>query len=763
MHDWRLVPVAAAAWGAAWAGTSGWRPESDAVIALFMGVGLLVIVAARMRRPWVALTLAVFAVTALLSGLQSWQRHSSPVSGLAEERAMATVEFRLLAEAQPRTRATVARGQLVWVEARSRRVTASVPVVVLATGGEAERLRGLIPGAVYRAKVRLGAPEPDEPAAAVLRLRAVVDEVTGPGRLDAAANAMRQGLRDAVAHSPPDQAALVPSLVVGDTSAVQDDLRADFQATGLTHLMAVSGANLTLMLGVVLAVVRGLGVRGWAVRIAAVAGVAGFVLVCGQEPSVLRAAAMGLVALAGIGVGSGKRSVRALSVAVLALVWLDPWMARSVGFALSVAACAGIVLLGPSLIEAMTRWAPRWAAEALAVPMAAQLVTQPLVTGISDQVSVVGVLTNVLAGPFVGPTTVLGLSAALLCWVPFLAAGPGWLAGWCSQPILWLAQGGAALPTAAWEWQATPLNVLLVIGAAAGLAFALPIILRYPAGGGGIVAAIVLAAFVRPVPLGWPGEWSAAFCDVGQGDATVLSAAPDAAVLVDAGPEPRATLECLRSLRVEQVPLLVLTHYHADHVGGAESVIERYRPQMILVRPGQIPAWLRSAAAQAGSQVVAADGGQRITIGAVTWGTVSVWEPVGAAVPEGEGEGSAENDASIVAVAEVGGLRVLLAGDLEPAGQGVALRAAEAGGLSLAVDVLKLPHHGSSRQDPGFFEATGAAVAVVSAGEDNSYGHPAGSTLTLARELGMAIARTDEMGSVALARSDSGLVVRTHG
>ena len=737
-----------------------WRPDPGPLVACFVGLALVVVTAVRLRRMWVAVSVAVvFSATVMVTGLQAWDRHNSPVAALAAQEPIATIEFRLLAEPQVRPQATVARGELVWVEARARRVEARVPLLVVGSGERGDALRFLVAGATYRAKVRLGAPEPDDSVTAIARLRAVEAEMSTPGLLDRGANAMRQGLRDAVAHSPPAQAALVPSLVVGDTSAVSDTMAEQFRATGLTHLMAVSGANLSLMLGVVLAAARGAGLRGWSVRLAAVAGVAGFVIVCGQEPSVLRAAAMGLVALAAIGVGTGKRSVRALCVAILALVWVDPWLARSVGFALSVSACAGIVLLGPRMVSAMASWAPRWAAEALAIPLAAQLATQPLVTGISDQVSVVGVVTNALAGPFVGPTTVLGLAAALLTPVPFLAAGPGWLAGWCAQPIIWLATAGAALPSAVWDWDATPIGIGLVIAAVAALAVVLPVLLKHWSGGVLFLLLLVAASLVRPVPLGWPGDWQAAFCDVGQGDATVLRAGPGAAVLVDAGPEPGPALACLGSLGVTRIPMLVLTHYHADHVGGADAVIARYRPQLILVRAGPPPPWLTKAAEAAGSIIRSANTGDDITVGTVTWRTVSVWNPVGAAVPEGDGEGSAENDASVVAVADIDGLRVLLAGDLEPLGQGIALRASHESGLSLRAQILKLPHHGSARQEPRFLAATEASLAVASAGEGNSYGHPAASTLSLVRSLGITIARTDEVGSIAVGLEGQTLVV----
>lgn len=762
-HDWRLVPLALITWAAAWIGASGWRPDREAVIAGFAGMALLAVLAARSKRMGAAVLIATFALTLLLSGLQSWQRHTSPVAEAAAERAMASVELKLLAEPQSHDRVVVARASVVWLEARQRRVAARLPMVVLASGDTGAELLGLTAGATYEMRGRLGATAPDDEAAAILSLRSVTRRVSEPNAADALVNTLRQGLRDAVAHSPPEQAALVPSLVVGDTSAVDQRMREQFRVTALTHLMAVSGANLTLMLSVVLAVVRVIGLRGWYVRLAALGGVASFVLICGQEPSVYRAAAMGIVALAALGAGVGKRTLRALSLAVLALMWLDPWMARSVGFALSAAACAGIVLLGPHFVAALARWAPRWAAEALSVPLSAQLATQPIVTWLSDQVSVVGVVTNVLAGPFVGPTTVLGFAAALLCFAPWLAAGPGWLAGWCAQPILWLAELGSALPTAAWSWQGSPVGVALVTLACAALAVVLLWALQHPLGGVGFLVVCGLAALFRPVPLGWPGEWQVAFCDVGQGDATVLNAGGGSAVLIDAGPEPAATIACLESLQLDEVALLVLTHYHADHVGGAEQVIARYRPAQVLVRAGTPPKWLRTAAQQAGAQIRTAAPGEVLYAGAVRWATASAWEPLGSVVPEAEGEGSPENDASVVGVAEVGGLRVLLAGDAEPAGQRTAMRSAAEHGVDLGAHVLKLPHHGSSRQERRFLERSGASLAVVSAGEGNSYGHPAESALDIVRALGMTVARTDTQGAIAVSLSEGSLTVRTAG
>ncbi|AQP46854.1 hypothetical protein BW730_04250 [Tessaracoccus aquimaris] len=756
-NDWRLLPVAVAVWGSSLIATSGWEPGAQAVFALLAGLGLVALLCVRAGRGWAAVVVLVVVVTALTAGVRVWQRNHSAVAEVAADRAAGTAEVRLTSEPLRRAEVVVASADLLSLRARSREVTTSVPVVLFATGDVGEALLRAEPGAVHPARVRLAPAEPDDPAAALLSVRELGARIEAPGPLQALANAMRAGLREAVSHSPPDQAALVPSLVVGDTSRVNDRMRQDFRATGLTHLMAVSGANLSLLVGVLVPTVRVIGVRGWWVRGCAVAGVGFFILVCGQEPSVLRAAAMGLVALASIGSGRGRRSIRALCLAVAVLIWLDPWLSRSVGFALSVAACAGIVLLGPRFRDALLRWCPRWVAEAVAVSLAAQLATQPIVTAISEQVSVVAVATNVLAAPFVGPTTVLGLLAAVLSPLGAVATVPGWVAGWCSQPIVWIASAGAALPSATWEWSSSLLGVALVALASAAVAVVLVRLLRSPWGGVAFAVILVVASAVRPVPLGWPGEWSVAFCDVGQGDATAIRAGPDAAMLVDAGPEPGPTLACLDSLGVDRLPLLVLTHYHADHVGGAEEVIRRFRPGLILVREGPVPPWLAEAAGRAGGRVRSAIEGERIALGEAQWVSVSV--PSAPVASDPEGEGSAENDASVVGVATSGGVRVLLAGDAEPAGQREALRSARAAGLPLAVDVLKLPHHGSARQEPRFFEASAARMAVASAGEDNDYGHPAKAALDLATGLGMSVARTDTQGTIALGRRGDSLTI----
>lgn len=763
-HDWRLAPLAVAAWIGCWAGTSGWRPATGLLCA---GIGVLVVCALLLRKIWFGLAVCVLVVAAILAGVRSSAVHEGLPARWAAEEPLGSALIRLegepaLTQHSGRTLA-IARATLLELEVNRRSLSTSQPVLLLAGDQLATELMDIAPGAVYRILGRLGSSEPESHEALVVRVTRISGETRAPDFFNALVTAIHAGLREAASHSPPEQAALVPSLVVGDRSGITPELTDVFRATSLSHLLAVSGSNLTLLLGVLLFATRFIGVRGWAVRGVAAGGVALFVLVCRAEPSVLRAAAMGLVALPAMGIGRGKSSVRNLSVAILILLPLDPWLSRSWGFALSAAACLGISVGAGPMVKSMGSWAPGWLAEAIAVPLAAQLATLPLTTALSGQVSVVGVVANALAGPFVGPATVLGLVATILTWAPPAAALVAWLAGWVVQPILWIAHCGAAMPGSVLEWPTTPPGIIASVLLAGAVAVLARVSLRRRAGALCLILGLLVAGWLRPVPLDWPGRWQVVFCDVGQGDATVLRAGDATAVLVDTGPEPAPTIACLESLGIRHIPLLVLTHFHADHIGGAEAVLSRFRPEMVLVSPlrspGMSAASVDAAAEAYGARVIVAVPGQSMTVGEVGWVTASAWQP-GSTSVAGESESSVENDSSVVGIADVAGMRVLLPGDAEPGGQEQAIRRTRDLGISLSAHVLKIPHHGSSRQAPEFLAASAAQLAVASCGQGNSYGHPSSKTLTRVAALGMAVARTDTDGSVAVSLEAGKLNVR---
>ncbi|MGH3384346.1 MAG: DNA internalization-related competence protein ComEC/Rec2 [Nocardioidaceae bacterium] len=761
--DLRLVLPALTTWLVAAAGLGLSVPLDLA------GAGLLLVgacvVSRRVGAAGAAVVLALAGAALAVSALRLAAVDAGPVTDWARQRAVVTAEATVLSDPMPRDGPfgpqVLTEVRLEQVRGRGRSYAVRSPVLVIAgdewaavESGHRVRLRG-----------RLDRSDSRDLAALVIA-RGPPEVVSAPGPVARAVNALRRGLRDSVSGLPEAERALVPALVVGDDRGMPEQLADDFRATGLTHLLAVSGANLTLLLAFVLPVVRWAGVRARGLAVTGIGVVVFFVLLARPDPSVLRAAAMGVVAMAGLGAGGRRRGTRALCVAVLVLVLLDPWLARSVGFVLSVLATAAIVVLAPPWRDALARWAPRWLAEAVAVPAAAQLACTPVVVAISGQVSLVAVGANLLAAPAVGPATVMGLLAALLSVLSDrLASVAGWLAGGAAWWIVTVAEHGADLPGAAVPWPATGPAVAAITAVCVLCAVAAPRVLTHRTRCLA-VAVVSVVAVLRPVQgVGWPPDgWVLTMCDVGQGDALVLNAGGGAGVVVDTGPDPGAVDACLDLLEIEQVPMVLLTHLHADHAGGLAGVFEGRRVGEVVIGPLTSPAEQHRAvtrlAARHRVRLRTGVPGEVGRLGLLRW---SVLGPLGreplSAAGDPTGESSAENDASLVLRVESDPLSLLLTGDVEPPGQ----RALLASGADLDVDVLKVPHHGSRHQDADFLAATSPAVALVSSGAGNDYGHPAGDTLRLLRSLHVRTLRTDRDGTVAVVPTPTGPAVVTGG
>lgn len=741
--DLRALAVGLGAWcGALLALVLPGAPAVAAVVLVAATVGVGV-----RRRWWGAGWLGPLAALAAVAGVAALQQSvvsTSPVALLAERGAVVDVRLDLTSD----TRVVagqygdlqVVQGRVQRVEGRGSAWSLDVPVVVMA-GEEWPRLPL---GTVVDTAARLVASD-DGDVAALVRPLGEPRVVRPPAGWWDGAAAVRGSVRAVVSGRDADARELVPALVVGDDGGLDPDLADDFRTTGLTHLLAVSGTNLTLVVGFLLVLGRWAGVRGRWLHLLAAAGILGFVMTARAEPSVVRAAAMGTVALVGLGRNGRSRGTRGLGVAVLVLLLLWPRLAVSAGFALSALATAGILLLAPSWRDALARWTPRWVAEALAVPLAAQAACTPVVAALSGQVSLVAVGANLLAAPAVAPATVLGLAGGLLglLWRPagILVAAP---AAWSAQWIIAVARAGAAVPTAAVAWGTGPV-ALVVLGLVCLGAVALaPRLLRRPGSALACAGVMVVAVVVRPPTPGWPPQgWLLVACDVGQGDGLVLRAAARTAVVVDAGPDPAAMDACLDRLRVSAVPLVVLTHFHADHVDGLAGVLEGREVGAVestsLLEPAGGVRLVDEAVGRA--PAVAAYGTTR-QVGDVTLQVV--WPRPGAAL--GEAGESAPNDASVVLLAQVRGVRVLLTGDVEPSVQAQLARDLP----GLAVDVLKVPHHGSRHQDLDWLTSLGARAALVSVGADNDYGHPSPDLLTALTAAGMRVWRTDLSEDVAV-------------
>ncbi|WUJ83578.1 ComEC/Rec2 family competence protein [Streptomyces sp. NBC_00377] len=640
---------------------------------------------------------------------------------------------------------------------------------------------GLLPSTRVRVTGRLvPALAGGDRIAAVLRVRdrAAPSVVREPSDVQRSAGRLRAGLRAATDGLPADARALLPGLVVGDTSRITPELDEAFKETDLAHTLAVSGSNLTIILALLLGPPglaqhverRGLAPRlGVPLRTTALLGGAltlGFVVVCRPDPSVLRAAACGAIVLLALATGRRRSLIPALATAVLLLVLYDPWLATSYGFLLSVLATGALLTLAPRWSAALQRRrVPPRLAEALAAAGAAQALCAPVVAVLSARVSLVAVPCNLLVEFAVAPATVLGFAALATAPVAMpVAEALAWCASWPAGWIAGVARTGAALPGGGVDWPGSWGGAFLLALATAGVVLLGRWLLRYP-WLCAVCAVSLLLVVVQPPPLtrvltGWPPPgWRLAMCDVGQGDATVLAAGGGAGVVVDAGPDPVLVDRCLTALGITRVPLVVLTHFHADHVAGLPGVLRGREVGAIQTtgfeEPVEQVAFVRKEAQAREVPVVRAAAGERRRVGALDWEVL--WPPPSPA-PRPDGP----NDASVTLLVRVAGLRMLLLGDLEPTAQQALLRS-PAAPLVRGVDVLKVAHHGSAYQDPELIHAVAPRLALISCGADNTYGHPAPSTVAALRAGGAVVLRTDRDGALAVTAGTGGELRVTRG
>jgi competence protein ComEC len=749
--DLRLAPVAAAVWAVS--AVAPFRAPAELAMGALVAIGLAVVLARRRIGAGGAVALAVLAgvaVAAAAGAVRGSERAASPLGEMVGEGRSVEVVLELDGDPYP------LRGP------GERRVIADATVTALDDGAAvrgledavllfapAERWEALLPGQRVRVRVTASAPRAGDDVVAVLTARGPPTPVGEPGAVQRAAGAVRAGLASTAARVlDPRPAGLLPGLVVGDTGAMDPVLEEDFRRAGLAHLTAVSGANVAIVLMGVLWPLRR---RALDRRLqAVVAGLAlvGFVVLARPEPSVIRAAAMGAVTLLALASGRPRAALPALGAAVCVLLLVDPGLARDPGFALSVAATAGIVLLAPGWSRRLRRRrVPRLVADALAVSAAAGLVTAPIVAGLSGTVSLVSVPANLLAAPAVAPATVLGLTSALVgVVVPPAGDALAWTAGWPTRWLVLVAERASGVPDAATGWPAGSRGAVLLTGVLLAGGWAMWRFARLrPLALAALVGLVVLGWPVRQVVRGWPPPDAVVVaCDVGQGDALVVPTAPGEGVLVDAGPDVGAVDRCLDRLGIDALPLVLLSHLDADHAGGLAGALSGRDIGVVATgtlspADDRVPA-LETLVRRVGARrAVLVPGDHRTVDGA----QIEVLAPA----PDRATASAEANDLSMVARVTYRGLRILFTGDLSAQAESRIL----ASGVDLRADVLKVPHHGSADADPEFLSATGARVALISVGADNTYGHPTPRLLTWLSRAGMRVHRTDQAGDLAVA------------
>ncbi|MEL7974528.1 ComEC/Rec2 family competence protein [Isoptericola sp. F-RaC21] len=817
--DLRLVPAAAVAWAAAWVltGPALDQARAVAVVAVAGAVAAGVVTALALRPPgrsrarsagpparWrgagprgagmhAVLALACLAAVAL--GVHAQAARQAPLRALAGQGAHADLVGRVASEARPAVFGDGERWLVSVRQATARGIaSATAGLVEVTADAPAPRFGATVAVSGVLRPVAGG----DGPLA---RLAAAgpVAERAPPSALLRATHTLRSALLDVTEPLSAQARGLVPGVAVGDTSRVPEDVDEAMRVTSLTHVTAVSGGHFAIVVAALTALCALAGApRTVRVVVIAVAA-ATFVLLVRPEPSVLRAAWTCAVALLGLALGRPSAGAPALAAAAAALLVVDPWLARSYGFVLSCAATAGLVLLAGPLARRLAPWTGRPLGFALAVPWAAQAACGPVLLLIDPHVPLTSVAANLLATPALVPATVLGLVATLLApWAPALALPVAWLAGLATGWIAAVAKTFAAVPGARLPWPGGPFGVAALALLTVAL---LALVLRRPPGEGwrrewreaapravrrvrrqvrrtaarhgrartaavaGLAGAALLTVLVVTVPrlagAGHrpPTDWQVAACDVGQGDSLAVRTGPASAVVVDVGPDGEAAGRCLDRLGVTTVDLLVLSHFHADHVGGLAPVLRGRTVTAALVSPLDEPAGqavrARSLLAAAGVPVQVASAGDGGTAGSATWQVLAAsGGPPGAGQGGGD-EGDGANDASVaLELRTAGGLDVVALGDLEEAGQDALATELAASGRAADVDVVKMAHHGSRSQSATLARQLSPRVTLVSVGADNTYGHPTDDALTLYSSVGSALVRTDECGTAALVGRD---------
>jgi competence protein ComEC len=412
---------------------------------------------------------------------------------------------------------------------------------------------------------------------------------------------------------------------------------------------------------------------------------------------------MAAVLLFAHGTRQGRDPLPALGFAIAAVVIEDPFQSRDPGFALSVLATAGLLLIAPKIRPKI-----------LAPPIAAMALCSPVIVALSGYISPMSIVANIFAAPVVAPITIVGFIAALVS--PISAP--------IAQLLIWLVKPLAQWITWTAAWSSTfPVFTLKtgIYGFSAALVLALAIYLGRLKVLALLLVIVLSVTWIQRFPV---GDWQIANCDIGQGDAMVINLGADQAIVIDVGPDPQLIDRCLRRLGIKRIPLLVLTHGHADHVGGLAGARKNREVGTI---------WFGDTFA-----------GKRARVGDID---IEVKWPL-------EGSENTPNNSSISALFRSPDFTLFASGDLEPLAQ------SQIRGQIGEVDIYKVAHHGSKFQDAELMQELSPALAVISVGATNTYGHPAPSTISALTQLGAKVLRTDRDGAVAISARNHQLSIQ---
>lgn len=557
------------------------------------------------------------------------------------------------------------------------------------------------------------------------------------------------------------QAAVLNGMLFGSREGIDNEIKDLFAQTGISHVLCVSGLHVGYVLAAVILFAGLLRAPGRAIPFIVLPVLVFYAFMTGMGPAVMRASIMAMVVLAGVQLGRERDWPTALALAAAIILVPDPSYLYEIGFQLSFTATWGILYLGPLLGEFLQNKCgfPNWLRLPLQVTVAAQLGTLPLVIYYFNLVVPVAPLANLLIVPLVGLIMLTGflgcfLGIFFLPLAEFINAGTGMLINF----FLWLAELVGSLPGSS-SYVATP-SLYAVVTWYGGLFLLVETIkghINFPwhtwvnkKFSVGIVVLIILVAC-------WPwngtgGKLALHFIDVGQGDSILVCLPGGRTMLVDAGGRmggleegrvvgDKVVVPYLHRLGIDKLDVLVVTHPHGDHAGGAVAVAEKLSVGAVVISGSEGYEELLSHLTPLHIPIFQAGAGQAMQIDDKV--EVMVLAPSKEMLA---GDKEDFNNDSLVLRLEYNDFSLLLTGDIEEEAQ----RDILAGGMILQTDVLKVPHHGSRFFAPEFFKVIAPEYAVIQVGANNRFGHPAPETLNALKNTGAQILRTDEDGAIMI-------------
>ncbi|MDR2538417.1 MAG: ComEC/Rec2 family competence protein [Bifidobacteriaceae bacterium] len=661
--------------------------------------------------------------------------------------------------------------------------------------------------------------------------------IAPPNKLDQTTNLIRAQAKAVLNSTGMSSRGLVLAMALGDENLMEADHKDLALTSGLTHLLVVSGGHFIILLSIFNAILKHLRVHRYALWVASLAVMIGLMALVHPQDSLMRASLMCLISISSFWMKRRAQSVAALSVTVILLLLIWPNLLVSISLALSVSSTAGIVLLAPIIKAKLRRHLGDLVAEMIAIPLSAMLCSTPVILLINDFWPTWGILANLLASPLVTLITVLGFFGALTAFIP----GVGWAlmmsAGFFGQGIELILDLVNILPFAriAWPmgWEGSLLFIGLIL-TVVGL-FRLIGQLRNKYRGfepsdqpNRLVTIVeqiqrifkkkrylkvtVTALILLPllgltylnknlVSSALDSNWLVVGCDVGQGDSFVVNLGQGHAIVIDVGREDQLVDQCLKDLQVQAIDLLVLSHFHDDHVGGLRGAItDREVKQLWVSNSNDEVAESQSVFNLLQQTEITYT---RATTG-LTWANLPIpnsesviyadnLKPKSESLAEDQtpntapessknnqvldlrssspdflgsndvqalvvsaplGEDREGNDASVILYVKTGEWSMVFLGDAEPLAQTRALEQIEKLGIG-QVDIVKVAHHGSKYQYEPLYQHLSPRLALIGVGQ-NTYGHPHQDTLNMLNRLNTATFDTYQYGLIGLIKPSEG-------